>query len=63
MSSSVRDAWIEPAGRAGGGLLTARALIVEDEPLVAELLEDMLREAGYEIAACVGALDKALKLS
>jgi DNA-binding response OmpR family regulator len=35
-------------------------LIVEDEPLVAELLEDMLREAGYEIAACVGALDKAL---
>ena len=40
--------------------MTARALIVEDEPLVAELLEDMLRDAGYEVAACVGALDKAL---
>jgi DNA-binding response OmpR family regulator len=42
--------------------VTARALIVEDEPLVAELLEDMLREAGYEIAASVGALDKAMAL-
>ncbi len=42
--------------------MSARALIVEDEPLVAELLEDMLREAGYEIAASVGALDKALAL-
>ncbi len=40
--------------------MTIRALIVEDEPLVAELLEEMLSEAGYEIAACVGALDKAL---
>jgi len=40
--------------------VTARALIVEDEPLVAELLEDMLREAGYEIAGSVGALDKAM---
>jgi len=40
--------------------VTARALIVEDEPLVAELLEDMLREAGYEIAACLGTLDKAM---
>lgn len=40
----------------------ARAFIVEDEPLVAELLEDMLREAGYDIAASVGALDKAMKL-
>jgi DNA-binding response OmpR family regulator len=42
--------------------VTARALIVEDEPLVAELLEDMLREAGYEIAASVGALDKAMAM-
>ena len=40
--------------------MTARVLIVEDEPLVAELLEQMLIEAGYEIAACVGALEKAL---
>ena len=40
----------------------ARAFIVEDEPLVAELLEDMLREAGYDIAASVGALDKAMTL-
>jgi DNA-binding response OmpR family regulator len=40
--------------------LTVRALIVEDEPLVAELLEDMLTEAGYEVVGCVGALDKAL---
>jgi len=42
--------------------VTARALIVEDEPLVAELLEDMLIEAGYGVAASVGALDKALAL-
>lgn len=40
--------------------MTVRVLIVEDEPLVAELLEEMLIEGGYEIAACLGALDKAL---
>ena len=40
--------------------MTVRVLIVEDEPLVAALLEDMLSEAGYEIAACIGTLDKAM---
>ncbi len=40
--------------------MTARAFILEDEPLVADLLEDILRDAGYEIAASVGALDEAL---
>ena len=37
-----------------------KALIVDDEPLVALGMEDMLREADFEIAGCVGSLEKAL---
>jgi len=40
--------------------MTKRVLIVEDEPLVAIDMEAVLRRAGFEIAACVGSLDKAL---
>jgi CheY-like chemotaxis protein len=37
-----------------------KALIVDDEALVALSLEEMLREAGFEIAGSVGSLEKAL---
>lgn len=40
--------------------MEAKVLIVEDEPIVAFEIEDLLREAGFEIVACVGSLDKAL---
>lgn len=39
-----------------------RILIVEDEPLIALSLEDVLTEAGFEIAGVAGRLDKALAL-
>ena len=37
-----------------------RILIVEDEPLIALTVEDMLVELGYEVAGTVGRLDEAL---
>jgi DNA-binding response OmpR family regulator len=40
--------------------MTTRVLIVEDEPLVALEMEAVLRRGGFEIAACVGSLKKAL---
>lgn len=40
--------------------MTTRVLIVEDEPLVALEMEAVLRRGGFEIAACVGSLNKAL---
>jgi CheY-like chemotaxis protein len=39
---------------------TARVLIIEDEMLVAMLLEDLLSELGYEPAGPVGRLEEAL---
>jgi CheY-like chemotaxis protein len=36
-----------------------RVLIVEDESLVAMLIEDMLTDLGYEVAAIVGRLEQA----
>ncbi len=39
---------------------TLRVLIVEDEALVAMLLEDMLSDAGYALAATVHAIPAAL---
>jgi DNA-binding response OmpR family regulator len=39
-----------------------RVLIVEDEPMIALSLEDVLIDAGFEIAGVVGKLDKALAL-
>jgi DNA-binding response OmpR family regulator len=41
---------------------TARILIVEDEPLIALSLEDVLVDAGFQIAGVAGKLAKALAL-
>jgi CheY-like chemotaxis protein len=38
---------------------TARVLVVEDEYLIRMLLEDMLADLGYEIAAAVGTIAEA----
>jgi DNA-binding response OmpR family regulator len=40
----------------------ARILIVEDEPMIAMNLEDLLVEQGFEIAGVVRKLEKALAL-
>jgi CheY-like chemotaxis protein len=40
-----------------------RALVVEDEVLVGMLLEEMLRELGYELAALSTHVDEALVLA
>ena len=40
-----------------------RALLVEDESLIAMLLEDMLAELGYEVVGPVARLDKAVELA
>jgi DNA-binding response OmpR family regulator len=39
-----------------------RILIVEDEPMIAMSLEDLLVEQGFEVAGVVGKLEKALAL-
>jgi DNA-binding response OmpR family regulator len=39
-----------------------RILIVEDEPMIALSLEDLLVDAGFEIAGVAGRLDRALRL-
>ena len=41
---------------------TARILIVEDEPIIALGLEDVLVDAGFQIAGVAGKLEKALAL-
>ncbi|MFW3174419.1 response regulator [Xanthomonas phaseoli] len=41
--------------------MTMRVLLVEDESLVAMLLEDCLAELGYEVAATVADVDAALQ--
>jgi CheY-like chemotaxis protein len=48
----------EVPGRRASGL---RVLLVEDENLVALLLEDMLAELGHTVVGPVGRLDKALE--
>ena len=40
----------------------ARILIVEDEPMIALTMEDLLVEEGFEVVGVVGKLDKALAL-
>jgi len=40
--------------------MEAKVLIVEDEPIVAFEIEDILQAAGFEIVGCVGSLHKAL---
>ena len=41
---------------------SARILIVEDEPIIALSLEDVLIDAGFQIAGVAGKLEKALAL-
>ena len=40
--------------------MTMKALIVEDEPLVALELEQVLRSACFGISGCVGSIERAL---
>jgi CheY-like chemotaxis protein len=40
---------------------TARVLVVEDEVMIRILLDDMLRELGYTIAAEAGGVEEALE--
>lgn len=42
------------------GFASARILVVEDETLVAMLLEDMLQELGYEVVGPATHLDDAI---
>jgi CheY-like chemotaxis protein len=42
---------------------TARVLVVEDEYLIRMLLEDMLADLGYEVAAAVGTIAEASDLA
>lgn len=46
---------------AGGSKL--RVLVVEDEALVAMMIEDVLTELGHEIVAVAGRLNEALSLA
>jgi DNA-binding NtrC family response regulator len=39
-----------------------RVAIIEDEGMVAALLEDMLTDLGYEVVATVGRMDRATRL-
>jgi DNA-binding response OmpR family regulator len=45
-----------------GDLHKARILIVEDEPMLAYALEELLIEAGFEIAGVAGRLETALAI-
>lgn len=40
-----------------------RALIVEDDEIIAMLMEEMLQDMGYEVAATAGRLDRAVELA
>ena len=44
-------------------LATPRLLVVEDEYLIRMLLEDMLAELGYDVAAAVGTMAEASALA
>jgi DNA-binding response OmpR family regulator len=46
----------------GDNQRTIRVLIVEDEPMIALSLEDVLIDAGFEVAGVVSKLEKALAL-
>src|SRR4029077_4769081 len=47
----------------GPCLAVPRVLVVEDEYLIRMLLEDMLDELGYGVAAAVGTISEARKLA
>lgn len=40
-----------------------RILIVEDEPMIAMMVEDFLAELGWHVAGTAGSLDKALAMA
>jgi len=42
---------------------TRRVLVVEDEYLIRMLLEDMLDELGYDVAAAVGTISEARQIA
>lgn len=42
--------------------LKLKVLVVEDEAIIAMMLEDMLTDLGHEVAATAGRLDRAMKL-
>ena len=42
--------------------MSAGVLIVEDEPLVAMVVEEVLRDAGIAIAGCAGSVEKAMAM-
>jgi DNA-binding response OmpR family regulator len=42
--------------------MAAKIIIIEDEPIIALDLEDLIREAGFEIAGVATRLDKALTM-
>lgn len=45
------------------GLAGKRVLVVEDEPIVAMMIEDMLTEMGAEVVGPASTLDRALALA
>ena len=46
----------------GKNVRTARVLIIEDEPIIALGIEDLLIDAGFQIAGVAARLEKALSL-
>lgn len=51
-----------PADQSPLGLITPRVLVVEDEMTVAMLIEDMVSELAYDVAAVVPRLEDAMRL-
>lgn len=51
-----------PANHSPLGLIAPRVLVVEDEMTVALLIEDMVSELAYEVAAVVPRLEDAMRL-
>jgi CheY-like chemotaxis protein len=51
-----------PADHSSLGLMAPRVLVVEDEMTVAMLIEDMVSELAYEVAAVVPRLEDAMRL-
>ena len=50
-------------GQAANAATRKNVLVVEDEIMIRLLLEDMLGELGYTIAAAVGRIDDAVKVA
>ena len=61
-SSTARRTPGLPADHSSPGLIAPRVLVVEDEMTVAMLIEDMVNELAYEVAAVVPRLEDAMRL-